>query len=462
MHQHGEHAIVIGASMGGLAAAAALAGHYGRVTVLDRDVLPAQPQPRRGVPQGRHAHGLQPGGLAALERLLPGLTDALKAGGAPSGDAAADIGWYLGGGWLARVPADVVGVGFTRPFLEHHVRSRVADLPGVSVLDGTEVAGVSATSDRSRVTGVRLSTGAELPADLVVDASGRNTALARWLGELGYAGPEEERVHCKMAYLTRRWLLRDGAFDGDVVTVIAPAANPQFGVAIAQEDGSHIITLGGLLNSAPARNDAAYREFAGNLPERRIADALVGAHPIGELQPSHFPYSVRRRYDRLRRFPAGLLATGDAIASFNPMYGQGMTVAALEAVALREQLDAGPLRPRAFFRAAHRIEDVAWKISASGDLRFPSVQGRRTPDMTVMNRFFDRVLLAARTDPDIARRFLRVSGFVERPETLFRPAVLRRVLRRRLPRPSAPTPSPRPADARVAVPVRAGRTRAGH
>src|SRR4051794_9249355 len=152
MHQHGEHAIVIGASMGGLTAAAALAGHYARVTVLDRDVLPAEPQQRRGVPQGRHAHGLQPGGLAALERLLPGLVDALRAGGAPGGDAGADIGWYLGGGWLARGSADAVGIGCTRPFLEHHVRTRVADLPGVTVLDGTEVAGVTASDDRSRVT----------------------------------------------------------------------------------------------------------------------------------------------------------------------------------------------------------------------------------------------------------------------------------------------------------------------
>jgi len=416
--------------MGGLTAAAALAGHFARVTVLDRDVLPAQPQQRRGVPQGRHAHGLQPGGLAALDRLLPGLIDALRAGGAPTGDAAADIGWYLGGGWLARTSADAVGVGLTRPFLEHAVRARVVALPGVTILDGSEVDRLTATADRSRVTGIRLTSGAELPAELVVDASGRNSALPGWLGELGYSAPEEERVHCKMAYLTRRWLLRDGALDGDLLTIIAPAVHPQFGVMIRQEDGSHIVTLGGLLNSAPARTDAAYLEFARNLPDPRIADALVGAQPIGDLQPAHFPYSVRRRYDRLRRFPAGLLATGDAIASFNPMYGQGMTVAALEAEALREQLAAGPLRANRFFRTAHRIEDVAWKISASGDLRFPSVQGRRTPDMNVMNRYFDRVLLAARTDPEVARRFLRVSAFVEPPQTLFAPSVLRRVLRR--------------------------------
>src|SRR4051794_23225632 len=164
MHQHGEHAVVIGASMGGLAAAAALAGHYARVTVLDRDALPAQPQQRRGVPQGRHAHGILPGGLAALERLLPGLTDALTAGGAPAADVANGVGWYLGGGWLARTDAGALGVGFTRPYLEHHVRSRVAALPGVSIVDAVEVIGLLSTraGNEATVSGVRLATGDEL------------------------------------------------------------------------------------------------------------------------------------------------------------------------------------------------------------------------------------------------------------------------------------------------------------
>jgi len=438
MRHHGEHAIVIGASMGGLAAAAALAGHFARVTVIDRDVLPATPEPRRGVPQGRHAHGLQPGGLTALEELLPGLTDQLAAGGATSGDIGAQVGWFVGGGWLARAHAGGLGIGCTRPFLEHHVRARVAALPGVSLLDGVQVDGLLTRRepDGARVSGVRLATGAEVPADLVVDASGRASALPRWLGELGYEAPSEERVHCNMAYLTRRWLLRAGALEGDVVTVIATGAAPHFGVAIAQEDGSHVVTLGGLLGAAPARNDEAYLEFAANLPDPRIGRALAGAQPVTEYQPSHFPCSVRRRYDRLRRFPSGLLATADAVASFNPMYGQGMTVAALEAVALRRQLDRGALDARRFFRAAHRIEDVAWKISAAGDLRYPTVRGRRTPDMAVTNRYLDRVLRAARTDPELAVRFLRVSGFVDRPEALFKPSVLRRVLLRRVPRPA--------------------------
>jgi 2-polyprenyl-6-methoxyphenol hydroxylase-like FAD-dependent oxidoreductase len=151
---------------------------------------------------------------------------------------------------------------------------------------------------------------------------------------------------------------------------------------------------------------------------------------VTDYQPAHFPYSRRRRFDRLKDHPVGLLALGDSIASFNPMYGQGMSVAALEAVALRDLLAEGPVDPRQYYRSAHRLEDVAWKISTGGDLRFPEVEGRRTPDMRVMNAYLDRLTRVARTDPRLAQQFLRVAGFIDRPESLFRPKVLWRVLRR--------------------------------
>jgi flavin-dependent dehydrogenase len=269
----------------------------------------------------------------------------------------------------------------------------------------------------------------ELRADLVIDAAGKVSKLPDWLRELGYPAPAEEYVHCKMAYLSRRWRLRDGALDGDVIAVIAPAETPKFGVAIAQEDGTHIVTLGALLDGAPEKSDESYLAFARGLPDTRIADALEGAEPVTDYQPAHFPYSRRRRYDKLATFPAGLLALGDSIASFNPMYGQGMSVAALEAVALRDLLLRGPLDAHAFFKRAHRIEDVAWKISTGGDLRFPAVEGRRTPDMKLLNGYLDRLTLAARTDPVLAAQFLRVAGFVDRPESFFQPAIVRRVVR---------------------------------
>jgi hypothetical protein len=201
-------------------------------------------------------------------------------------------------------------------------------------------------------------------------------------------------------------------------------------VCILQEDGSYIVTLGGLLDGAPAKDDASYRAFARALPYGRIADALEGAEPVTDYQPSHFPYSQRRRFDRLTSHPVGLLALGDSIASFNPMYGQGMSVAALEAVALRDLLRRGPVDPKAYYRKAHALEDVAWKISTSGDLRFDAVEGKRTPDMKFMNGYLDRLTLAARTDPVLAHQFLRVASFIDPPTAFFRPSVVMRVLRR--------------------------------
>jgi 2-polyprenyl-6-methoxyphenol hydroxylase-like FAD-dependent oxidoreductase len=429
-----EHAVVIGASIGGLAAAAALAPHYRRVTVLDRDALPDHPAHRKAVPQSKHAHGLQPGGLRALEDLLPGLVDELRAAGAPIGDTSADCRWTVGGNRFARATATGDGIGITRPLLEYTIRARVAALPNVIIRDGVEVCGLLAANPRV-VTGVQISGGAREPervtADLVVDASGKVSQLPQWLASLGYDVPVEEQVHCKMAYLTRRWRLAPAHATSDVVTVCTPAAQPHFGVMIAQEDGTHIVTLGGLLGQRPASTEADYRQFAQGLPDPAIADALVDATPVTDLQPSHFPSSRRRRYDRMRSFPDGLVALGDSLAAFNPMYGQGMTVAALEAVALRGMLSRGAFRPLKFLARAHRIADVAWKISTGGDLRYEQVQGRRAPDMKIMNRYLDRLTAAAQTDPVLARKFLRVAGFVERPESMFAPSIAWRVLRPR-------------------------------
>ncbi|HEY2272304.1 MAG TPA: FAD-dependent monooxygenase [Jatrophihabitantaceae bacterium] len=437
-------AVVIGASMAGLTAAAALASQFEQVLVLERDELPESAAHRRGVPQSKHAHGLQPGGVKALEDLFPGLVGELTDAGVPVGDLGADGSWTIGGSTLSRVELGLPGVGVTRPYLEHAVRTRVRALPNVELRDHVEVRGLLA-DDPTRVVGIDLAnadgTTERLAADLVVDATGKVSKLPAWLSALGYEAPAEEAVHCKMAYLSRRWRLADSAAASELVTVITPAEQPHFGVMIRQEDGTHIVTLGGLLDSAPARTEDDYLDFAGALPLQRIADALVGATAVTELQPSHFPASRRRRYDKIAAFPAGLLAIGDAIASFNPMYGQGMTVAALEAVALRDMLVRGPLDARKFFGAAHRIEDVAWKISTGGDLRYDGVEGKRTPDMKLMNRYLDRLSRAARSDAVLARQFLRVAGFIDRPETFFRPSIVWRVIRGGS-RAAAPQPSP--------------------
>jgi 2-polyprenyl-6-methoxyphenol hydroxylase-like FAD-dependent oxidoreductase len=433
--RRGEHAVIIGASMGGLVAAAAVAPYFDHVTVVDRDTLPSGPDHRRGVPQSKHTHGFQPGGLMALDELLPGLTDSLVAGGAKPGDVSHRCGWYVGGGDLARGVSGFRGMGLTRPFVEHAVRSRVAALANVTLRDRTEVVR-PLTRHGDLVVGVEITAAGRheadsLPADLVIDASGRTSRLPEWLDAMGLPTPEEERVHCRMAYLTRRWRFTNDVMGEDIFQVVTPDRTPHFGVCAAQEDGSYIVTLGGLLDSAPAKTDEAFHTFARGLPQARIADALEGAEPLTGYQPAHFPYSRRHRFDRLAKHPVGLLALGHAIASFNPMYGQGMSVAALEGVALRDLLHRGPVDPKTYYKQAHRLEDVAWKISTGGDLRFDAVVGRRTADMRVMNAYLDRLARIARTDATLAQAFLRVAGFVDRPESLFRPSVVWRVLRGR-------------------------------
>jgi 2-polyprenyl-6-methoxyphenol hydroxylase-like FAD-dependent oxidoreductase len=450
--RRGEHVVVIGASMGGLVAAAAVAPYFTRVTVLERDALPAEAAPRRGVPQGRHAHGFQPGGLLALDALLPGTTALLDAGGAPGGDTSADCSWHVNGHGFARGRSGVRTIGLTRAFVEHTVRAQVVGLTNVTLRDRTEVRGLVAAA--GRVEGVSVaSVGSDVEetvtADLVIDASGRGSRMPEWLDGLGSPVPEEEQVHCKMAYLSRRWMLASDEIGTDVIRVSAPDEGGRFGVCIAQEDGSHILTLGGLLNAGPENSEEAYRAFAAALPSGGFGRALEGAVPVTDLVSAHFPYSRRRRFDRLPAHPVGLIAIGDAIASFNPGYGQGMSVAAMEAVALRDHLARGPLDPRRYYRAVHRVEDVAWKISTGGDLKYDGVEGRRTPDVKVMNAYLDALTRAAQVDPVLGAQFTKVAGFMAPPQSLFKPAIVLRVLRGKGRAPAAMRPLATPQAAPV-------------
>ena len=206
------HAIVIGASMGGLLAARALADRFARVTVIERDSLAAAPHQRKGVPQGEHAHGLLARGREVIEDFFPGITDELVAQGAMRGHVGGDVLWHCAGDFLAEARGDLVGVLLSRPLLETQVRARLAALDNVAIATACDVLGLLATPDCARVTGVRVQrpSGAveEMPADLVVDASGSGTRSPAWLGMLGYAAPAEETVRVGLGYTTRLYRRR--------------------------------------------------------------------------------------------------------------------------------------------------------------------------------------------------------------------------------------------------------------
>jgi 2-polyprenyl-6-methoxyphenol hydroxylase-like FAD-dependent oxidoreductase len=451
---HGDHAVVLGASMAGLLAARVLTETYSRVTVVDRDAMPAIGDHRRGVPQGRHLHVLHPRGAQVLDELFPGLLARMTAHGAVRGDTTGTGRWQLSGHRFRQENSGISGVLASRPFLEGHVRAALGDLPGLTLVPGHDIVGLTATDDRRRVTGVRLASHRAtaptetLPADLVIDATGRGSRTPRWLTELGYPTPNEDRLEIGLGYASRTYRLRPGALGTDhgVVTGATPSV-PRGGVLAAIEGDRFILTVSGILGDHPPIDPTGFEAFAATLVFPDITQALEDAEPLDDPVAIRFPAGVRRRYERLRRFPQQLLVTGDAVCSFNPVYGQGMTVAALEALALRRLLAGGVPQPRRYFRDIARLVDVAWDMAVGGDLAFPQVPGPRPMTVRLVNAYLARLQAAAASDASLATAFIRVVGMLDRPETLLRPDRVIRVLR--APRHPAEQACPQPGISRL-------------
>ncbi|MFE2753593.1 FAD-dependent oxidoreductase [Actinosynnema sp. NPDC059335] len=423
------HAVVLGASMGGLLAARALVGSYDRITVVDRDPLTGDGEHRRGVPQGRHFHTILLRGKQALDEMFPGLTADLVAAGAVPVGFTLDARFVLAGHTLARTDTGASDVQTTRPMLEGAVRARVAELPGVRLVPGRDVVGPVVEGDR--VTGARVSRdGAEevLPADLVIDAMGRSGRARSWLASLGLPTPAEDRIDVNMVYASR--LVRPAAPFPDRLTLVGPVPGRTTGFAFAaQEHGRWMVTQVGMAGDHPPTDEAGFLAFLKRSAPPDVQDAVAAAEPLTAIRTHRFPASLRRRYERLRRFPRGLLVFGDALCSFNPIYGQGMTVAALEAEALRKCLRDGPddLAPR-FFRAAARIIDPVWRLNALGDLALPEIPGHRSWSTRALNRYVARLQRVATHDPAAATAFIRTIGLLQPPTSILRPDVLARVV----------------------------------
>ncbi|MFD4752319.1 FAD-dependent oxidoreductase [Streptomyces sp. NPDC058426] len=426
----GKTAAVIGASMSGLLTAAALHEHYDEVVVLDRDDLPAEPGPRKGVPQGRQLHALLGKGLDTMDELLPGLGEELLAAGAVPFDVVRDIRFSMDGRELAKAPSGIVNFGISRTLLEHHVRRRVRALPRVELREATPARGPAFAGDR--VDGVETG-GADdvLPADLVVDASGRGSRSLTRLREHGYPEPERTTVRADLVYVTRRYRTRPGGTDPARVVVTPHPGNRRGGVVVHEEDGIFCLVLFGMLGTAPPLDDAGTKAYAAELGSPDIERLLAEGEPLDEPVAMRYPRSERHHMERLDRLPAGLLLTGDALCSFNPAYGQGMTVAAMEARALGELLGEsgdGDDLPQRFYARAARIVEGAWQTATGGDLRFPEVEGARPPGFGLVNRYLDRLRRAAAVDAALTRTLLEVSNLYAPPSALFAPRTGLRVL----------------------------------
>ncbi|CUU55447.1 Dehydrogenase (flavoprotein) [Parafrankia irregularis] len=473
-------AVVLGASIAGILAARVLADSYEQVVVLDRDDLTGVLQ-RRGTAQGRHLHGLMERGRRIIEDLYPGVTAELVGLGAPTTEVLTRSRWYLSGLRVHPTSTGLTTVLASRPLLESTLRARTAAMPGVEIHAGVSASGLvaapAAPDGALRVVGVRVTAtdaataaaidhlsqdaprldgdaggngqvaaqgargGAVIAADLVVDATGRASRAPDWLAEIGCDRPVEERIDIDLGYASRTYERRPEHLDGDLGVVVSTMPGWRGGGAIVLEGNRWHVTLGGMLGDHPPLDEAGFQAFASTMPVPDVHQIVSTARPLEDPVPHRFRGSVRRYFERLAAPPEGFLVIGDAACSLNPIYAQGMTVAAQQAEALAGCLRAGRADlPRRFYQEAVTRIEFAWQMSTNADLNYPGVVGNRTPRVRIMNAYIRRAHIAAHLDPTVARTFMRLANLVEPPSSLLRPSMIARILRHGF---SASVPTPR-------------------
>jgi 2-polyprenyl-6-methoxyphenol hydroxylase-like FAD-dependent oxidoreductase len=430
-----ERAVVLGGSIAGLLAARVLADEYRHVTVVERDLLPRAAEGRRGVPHGLHTHALLPRGGEIVEDLFPGLTAEVIAHGALVGDVLADAHWYVGGRLLRPARTGLPVISATRALLEGAIRDRVRALPNVRFMDGWDIVGIGASEDRRRIVSARITSlhghgSWVLPADLVVDATGRGSRTPRWLTELGYTAPVEDRVRIDLAYATQLFEVPPGMMADRFAVVTARFPGQHRSAVMQRVEGDRVmVTLAGVLGERPPSELAEFIAYARTLAVPDTYELVRVARPIGSPSTFRFPAYARRRYEQLSSFPSGLLVTGDAACAFNPVYAQGMTIAALDAMTLRSTLreGAGAPDPLSYFAELAQSLEAPWNLAVGQDMAIPGVVGPPLPPSPLKPEYMAALRTLATEDPVVSAAFMRVNSLVDPPSALVHPSLAARV-----------------------------------
>ena len=436
----GKQAVVIGAGMAGLTAAGALADRFDQVVVLERDTLPSEPAYRAGTPQARHVHALLLSGQRALSELFPGFEQDLARAGAVPLRAGLDVRIERQGyhpfpqrdlGWIS--------YALSRPTIERAVRARVEGRANTMLRQRCRVQEVLASPDGEAVTGVRYDNedGASetIAADLVVDASGRGALTLALLQSIGRPLPEETSIGIDLGYATCVFVIPDDAptdWKG-VMTFGQAPHDSRGGLMLPLEGNRWMATIGGRHGDVPSGDAEGFLTYASALRTPTIYNAISRARRLDGVARYGFPESVRRHFERLDVFPRGLLPIGDAICRFNPVYGQGMSVAALEACLLRSLLerpgDGDPIAglAPAFFAEVQALIETPWSVAIL-DFVFPGTRGQRPADFETTLRFGIALTRLAAEDPAVHKLTAEVQNLLK-PRSVYRdPKLVERVL----------------------------------
>ncbi|MBS0000650.1 MAG: hypothetical protein KFF73_16840 [Cyclobacteriaceae bacterium] len=433
----GKKAVVIGASMAGLLAARVMADHFEQVIMLERDRFPEPGSNRKGVPQGKHTHVFLERGRQIMETYFPGLTSELTGKGAVwINDASNNVSWFHSGDFHKQGQSGISGIGVSRPTLETSVRLRVSALSNVMIMEKCRVLELIPADSNQRISGIRFFNSGKdaettLMADLVVDASGRGSRSPAWMEKLGYQPPEVEKIKIDMGYTTCHFHRKPDHIPGrDGIVFLATPPEKRLGVILAQDRDRWVVTIGGYLGDHAPTDYPGFLQAVRDLPSPEIYHVIKDEVPLEHPVPYKFTANQRHHYEKLPDFPEGYLVLGDALCSFNPIYGQGMTVAAMEAGALDSCLENGlyGLAGR-FFTKASKIIDLAWDSAVGNDLSYPEVKGSRTLMIRFLNWYIKKLHIAAHKDAAVSIAFLKVINMVAPPPSMMHPGIIWRILK---------------------------------
>lgn len=436
----GRQAVVIGGSMAGLLASRILSDHFEQVIIIERDRFTDNAEPRKGAPQARHAHAVLAKAVEIIEDLFPGFFAELEANGSTKIDMCNELKFYHFGKWKKRFAGGIYSYFQNRTFLEWKLRQWVGKIPNITFMDGTDVMQFTTDAAKNRVTGVKVRSGDEkapedVPADLVVDAGGRGSRTPQWLEALGYPKVEELVLKVDIAYSTRFFKRTPpDTAPWKSLFIYPKLPDKRLGVILPTEDPNKwLVTLGGVFGDHPPTDDAGFLDYARSLPVPDLYNVIKDLEPAGPILVYKMPSNLRHRYELMARFPDGLVVLGDALCSFNPIYGQGMTTAALDALALdgclREQ-PGGNLTGLSmrFQKKAAAVIANPWLMATAEDMRYDEFPDPISPMIRFLHWFTGRVHAISDTDELSALRFTQAMNMLRPPWALFDPRVVWRAL----------------------------------
>lgn len=440
---HQKQAIVIGSGMAGLVTAQVLTEQFAEVIIIERDALIDIAAPRNGVPQGRQPHILLKRGETILEMLFPGIVNELKGSGAVSVNAGRDLRWFVFGQWRPSYDSAIDLLGLSRPLLETTVRQRLRANPRVTFLPKSEVVGLETNADGTQAVGVRIfsredRSESRLTADFIVDTSGRDSDAPRWLEALGFTAPEQTVVNSFAGYASRLYKAKPGVNWKAMYVQTMPPYFPRGVVILPMEGDVWQVGLTGMAKDYPPTDEQGYMDFLASLPTQEPYELLKDAEPLSPIYGFRRSENRLYHYERLPHYLENFVVLGDSLYAFNPVYGQGISVAAMSALelgnCLREHTAQNGDLTGLAMQFQQRVAEVLafpWQLAISEDAHWPTTEGNlpaATPTDKLMQNYLVNVLMAANSNPNILEAFYSVQHMMASPEIFFRPDIVMQVM----------------------------------